>query len=73
MIPLAWRRPRATLEELEAARRMTFEEKLLAGGRLFDQECEIIRRRIRQLMPDASEELQHDLLLLAIKRVHGGE
>src|SRR4051794_37437186 len=39
MRPLAWDRPRPTQHELEAARRMTVEEKLLAGGQLFDQDA----------------------------------
>ena len=71
MRPPSWDRPRATREELEAARQMTVEENLLAGGRLFDQECAVIRERIRELLPDASDKLVHVILLLAIERIHG--
>ena len=43
-------------EEIEAARRLNPEEKLLAGGRLFDAACEELRATIRRCFPQAPED-----------------
>lgn len=42
-------------ERVERARKMAPEEKLLAGPRLFDQACRIMRDGIRHQFPDADE------------------
>jgi hypothetical protein len=42
-------------EELEQARAMTPEQKLLAGAQLFDYACEITKAGIRAQFPDADE------------------
>jgi hypothetical protein len=42
--------------KVEQARRMTPEEKLLAGPRLFDRMCRVMRDGIRFQFPDASPE-----------------
>ena len=39
-------------EEVTRARAMSFEEKLLAGGELFDYACDITRAGIRMQNPD---------------------
>ena len=43
------------LEEIEEARRMTPEQKLLAGGDLFDYACEITKAGIRAEHQGADE------------------
>lgn len=43
-------------EKVEAARRMSPEEKLFAGAELFDYACEITKAGIRHQFPDADEE-----------------
>lgn len=42
-------------EDLEQARQMTPEEKLLAGAELFDYACEISKAGIRAQYPDADD------------------
>ena len=42
-------------EDLEQARRMTPEQKLIAGAELFDYACEISKAGIRAQYPDADE------------------
>jgi hypothetical protein len=49
-------------EDLEQARRMTPEQKLLAGAELFDYACEITKAGIRAQHPDADEETVLKLL-----------
>jgi len=73
MIPLAWNRGSLTRDDFEAARRLTVAEKFRAGGDLFDQECQVIKDRIRAILPNAGEELVRDLMHLAIQRIHGGD
>jgi len=46
---------RLYFREIEDARRMTPEQKLLAGGDLFDYACEITKAGIRAEHPDADE------------------
>ena len=43
-------------ERVEAARRQSFEEKLLAGPRLFGRVCRIMMDGIRMQFPEASED-----------------
>lgn len=49
-------------EEVLAARRMSPEEKLLAGPRLFDYACRITADGIRAANPDADERRVCELL-----------
>jgi hypothetical protein len=42
-------------ERVLRARRMSAEEKFLAGPRLFDRECQIMRDEIRSERPDTTE------------------
>ena len=57
-------------EDLEQARRMTPEEKLLAGAELFDYACSIAKAGIRAQHPEADEET---VLRLLCERVELGE
>jgi hypothetical protein len=41
--------------KIEAARRMSFTEKFMAGPKLFDQECEVSMAEIRREHPDIDE------------------
>lgn len=50
------------LENIERARRMRPEDKLLAGGDLFDRECEIALSGIRCQNPGISEVDALDIL-----------
>jgi hypothetical protein len=51
-----------TQEEIDAARRMPPAEKLVAGLRMFDEECRLLREEIRQKFPELSaEEVEHVL------------
>jgi hypothetical protein len=43
-------------DKTEQARRMTFEEKFLAGGELFDYACELTKAGIRWQHPDWTEQ-----------------
>jgi hypothetical protein len=43
-------------EEIERARNMPPEEKLMAGPRLFDQACRVMEAGIRNERPDANDE-----------------
>ncbi len=43
-------------DKVDAARRMSPEEKLFAGAELFDYACEITKAGIRHQFPDADEE-----------------
>jgi hypothetical protein len=57
-------------EEIERARRQTFEQKFLAGAELFDYACEITKGGIRMQHPEYSdqqvlEELRRRLALRA--------
>jgi hypothetical protein len=54
-------------EEIAAARRLTPEEKLLAGRRLFDGACERLRATIRASFPRASDEEVEALLRQVIR------
>jgi hypothetical protein len=49
-------------EDLEQARRMTPEQKLLAGAELFDYACSITKAGIRAQHPGADEETVLKLL-----------
>lgn len=49
-------------DKVLAARAMSPEEKLLAGPRLFERSCRIMKEGIRHDFPDADEE-QVDLIL----------
>jgi hypothetical protein len=57
-------------EDLEQARRMTPEQKLLAGAELFDYACEIAKAGIRAQHPEADDEM---LLKLLRERIALGE
>lgn len=51
-----------TQEEIDAARRMPPAEKLVAGLRMFDEECRLLREEIRQKFPElTNEEVEHVL------------
>ena len=56
-------------ERVEAARRMSPADKLMAGSRLFDRSCKIMGDGIRDEYPDADEsqvqEILHERLALA--------
>jgi len=62
-------------EEILEARRMSVQEKVLAGPRLFDRVCWMMRAGIRQQYPDADdarvEEILRDRLAIA-RRLEGG-
>ena len=49
-------------EEVEAARRQSIEEKLLAGPELFELACEFMRAGIRLQFPDADEVQANEIL-----------
>jgi len=49
-------------ERVEAARRMSPEDKLLAGARLFDRSCRIMADGIRSQFPDADESRVQEIL-----------
>jgi hypothetical protein len=49
-------------EQVRAARRMSKEEKLLAGLRMFDEGCDNLRRLIREQFPDTDDRDVHELL-----------
>ena len=49
-------------EKIAQAMRMTPEERLLAGPRLFDQACRVALDGIRAQFPDATEEEVHQIL-----------
>jgi len=49
-------------EDLEQARRMTPEQKLIAGAELFDYACEISKAGIRHQHPEADESMVLKLL-----------
>ena len=57
-------------ERVLRARRMSLEEKLLAGPQLFDFACRIVRDGIRNQHPDATDEQVEEILLqrLALRR-----
>lgn len=57
-------------ERVLRAKRMPPEEKLLAGGRLFDHACRITTEGIRNQHPHASEERVGEILAerLALRR-----
>ncbi len=50
-------------ERVERAKRMSPEEKLLAGPRLFDQACRIMRDGIRHQFPDADSARVEEILM----------
>jgi hypothetical protein len=58
------------LEKVQQARRMSFEDKFLAGPRLFDLACRLMRDGIRMQFPNADETEVERLFLerLAIQR-----
>jgi hypothetical protein len=43
------------MDKVESARRMSFEDKLLAGPRLFDMVCQVMCDGIRMQFPTADE------------------
>jgi hypothetical protein len=49
-------------DRVAAARRMSPEEKLLAGPRLFDRSCRIMADGIRHQFPDADEARVQEIL-----------
>ncbi|MBU4272819.1 MAG: hypothetical protein KKE86_03530 [Planctomycetes bacterium] len=49
-------------ERVEAARRMSPEDKLLAGARLFDRSCRIMADGIRAQFPEADERRVNEIL-----------
>lgn len=49
-------------EEILRARAMPPEEKLLAGARLFDRVCRIMKDGIRHQFPDADERQVREIL-----------
>jgi hypothetical protein len=49
-------------ERVEAARRLSFEEKLLAGPRLFGRVCRIMMDGIRMQYPEAPEDEVRQIL-----------
>lgn len=49
-------------EDVEAARRQSMEEKLLAGPDLFELACEFMRTGIRIQFPDADEDEVQSIL-----------
>jgi hypothetical protein len=57
-------------EDLEQARRMTPEQRLLAGAELFDYACEITKAGIRAKNPGADEQT---VLKLLRERIELGE
>lgn len=48
--------------QVRAARRMSKEERGLAGLRMFDEGCDNLRRLIREQFPDADDRDVHALL-----------
>lgn len=56
-------------EELEAARRMPFAEKLLEGPRLFDRSRRLMLAGLRAEHPGASEDELHALLIERLERL----
>jgi hypothetical protein len=54
-------------ERILRARAMPPEEKLLAGPRLFEQACEIMKDKIRRQFPDAEEACVDAILIEIIK------
>jgi hypothetical protein len=57
-------------ERVQKARRMSPEDKLFAGARLFDRSCRIMADGIRSQFPDANEHSVQEILgqRLAIAR-----
>lgn len=49
-------------EEIREARRLTPEQRLLAGPQLFDSACEMTKAGIRWQHPDADEERVMEIL-----------
>jgi hypothetical protein len=63
-------------ERVLRARRMSPEEKFLAGPRMFDRECEIMRNEIRSERPEATEVEVEAILrqkLAILRRLENGE
>jgi hypothetical protein len=61
-------------ERVERARRMTPEEKLQAGPRLFEQACQVMQDGIRHQFPDADANRVEEILrerLDIIRRLEG--
>ena len=56
-------------EEVEEARNRSFEDKLLAGPRLFDRSCEFMRAGIRLQHPSATED---DIERILVERLELG-
>ena len=56
-------------ERLERARRMSPEEKLAAGPKLFAEVCERMRAGIRQQFPDADEQTVQATLIRRVRRL----
>lgn len=60
-------------ERVERARRMTPEEKMLDGPRLFDLSCAIMKDGIRYQFPDATEQQVFEILCERIERLRQAE
>jgi hypothetical protein len=50
-------------DEVLRARRMSPEDKLLAGARLFDYACQITMAGIRNQFPEIDEQRVHEILM----------
>ncbi len=59
----------ANLAKVRQARRMTEEERVLAGPRLFAGVCERMKEGLRDEEPDAKEDEIHHLLLKRLARL----
>jgi hypothetical protein len=57
-------------ERVRRAREMTIEEKLLAGGRLYDQERAIVLGRVRAILPEAADSEVQDIVTVALRWIH---
>jgi len=70
-----WVYPRkvTTREEIERARVMSFEERLLEGPRLFEAACSHIKEALQILLPHAYEEELSDVLSKVLRTVDAHE
>jgi len=57
-------------EEIEEARRMSPEDKLMAGARLFDEECRLLRNEIRRVSPELAPEEVERILCERLDIIH---
>lgn len=63
-----WKAP--TAEEIDAARRMSPEEKLLAGPRLFDEERKTLTEEMRQAFPEADDATIQQFVVERLDIIH---